>query len=115
MKIRRTKWHRWMIFHPLLHLLLRTWTHREVDCIWTRFELVRPHPAWGTDGTTPYIKINAVHSNGPNVTADANFGCSVAMIGDLDNNGWDDIAVGASGENWLHEEGVYERTGSVYM
>ena len=38
------------------------------------------------------------------------------MIGDLDSNGWEDIAVGASGESWQREDGeVFDRTGSVYM
>ena len=100
--------------HLLFYLLLYTWI--EVHCIWTRFALVRPYPAWGSTGTTPYIKINTLHGSGPNVTAGANFGCSVAMIGDLDSNGWEDIAVGASGESWQREDGeVFDRTGSVYM
>lgn len=105
----------WSWTHLLLCLLLCTWI--EVHCVWTRFALVRPYPAWGSTGTnTPYIKINTLHGNGPNVTAGANFGCSVVMIGDLDNNGWEDIAVGASGENWQREDGeVFDRTGSVYM
>ena len=66
--------------------------------IFTDFDLVRPREAWGSDGTTPYIKIDARTNNGPNCSESAMFGSSVAVVGDIDGNGIDDIVVGAIGE-----------------
>ena len=45
------------------------------------------------------IEINGTTANGPNLANFANFGSSVANIGDLNNDGVTDIAVGAAGDN----------------
>jgi hypothetical protein len=94
--------------------------HNTVWGVWTGFDLVRPREgAWGSDGTTPYIKINANNNNGPNVSAFSSFGYSMAVIGDLDNNGVDDIAVGAIKEDIVSRnatgETVIPNAGGVYI
>ena len=86
-----------------------------VESVWTRFNLVRPFHAFGSDGVTPYVKINQFHSNGPNLTVNSKFGSSIAVIGDLDNNGYDDLAVGASDENSYNGADIFIATGSVYI
>lgn len=85
-------------------------------CIFTDFDLVRPwRGAWGSDGITPYIKIDGQTNNGPNCSAAAAFGYSVAVIGDLDGNGVDDIVVGAIGENAVDNGDVLIGVGGVYV
>lgn len=89
--------------------------YNSVESVWTRFNLVRPFPSFGSDGVTPYVKINQFHSNGPNLTTNSKFGSSIAVIGDLDNNGYDDLAVGASDENSYNGTETFIATGSVYI
>lgn len=84
-----------------------------VQAVWTGFDLVKPRKgAWGSNGTTSFyrierpIPVNKTSDNG----AGAKFGQSICNLGDLDNNGYDDIAVGASGEkvqNKTNAGGVY--------
>ena len=45
------------------------------------------------------IEINSNTTNGPDLSNGDNFGSSIANIGDLNNDGITDIAVGASGDN----------------
>lgn len=72
--------------------------------------------AWGSSGTIPFTKISSLSGNGPNISSGANFGCSVANIGDLNEDGIDDIAVGAQGEGWNGVNGVYEpASGAIYI
>ena len=89
--------------------------HSHVESVWTDFNLIRPYPAWGSDRTTPYVKINQFNNNGPNLTANSKFGSSITVIGDLDNNGYDDLAVGASDESWNNGIDTFASTGSVYI
>ena len=53
-----------------------------------------------TDGSIyRTLKINNSTANGPVLTKDDDFGYSVANIGDLNNDGVDDLAVGAPGDD----------------
>ncbi len=65
--------------------------------VWTTFDLVRPFKAQGSNATTPFHRI-VRPSDAPGDGKGAKFGWSVANIGDIDGNGFDDIAVGAIGE-----------------
>lgn len=75
--------------------------------------------AWGSDGIIPYIKIDALTNNGPNVSAFSSFGYSMAVVGDLDKNGVDDIAVGAIGEDIVTHNAtgtsIVARGGGIYI
>jgi hypothetical protein len=62
---------------------------------------------YGEVGHTPFAKISPTSGNGPPVTSSAFFGSSVANLGDLDGDGNEDLAVGASGED--------AATGGVYI
>lgn len=74
----------------LLLLVLITLILIPTLAIWTKFDLL---------GTTSVIKINRAESNGPaNLMNRSQFGSSVADIGDLDQDGTNDIVVGAKGE-----------------
>jgi len=64
-----------------------------------------------TDGTVDStVEINSSTENGPTLNNDDRFGGSVASIGDLDNNGVNDIMVGA----FLDDEGGSNR-GAVHI
>ena len=53
-----------------------------------------------TDGSVDStVEINSSTTNGPTLTRDDQFGMSIANIGDLDGDGVNDLAVGASGDN----------------
>jgi hypothetical protein len=100
----------------LILLVCGTWLC--VGGIYTDFDLVRPFAgAWGSTGTTAFIKINALNNNGPNVTSFSRFGYSVAVIGDMDGNGVDDLAVGAIGEDVFNHtsSALIANAGSVYI
>ena len=89
---------------------------RLVTSVWTDFDLVRPfYGAWGSEGIIPYIKIDSRNNNGPNVTENANFGFSMAVVGDLDGNGVDDLAVGATGESVFRDGSKMINAGGVYI
>ena len=98
-----------------------------VDAIWTEFDLVRPtNGSWGSDGTVSWRKISGLVGNGPpQVGNNSRFGWSMTNIGDLDQDGVDDLVVGAPGEasdytlpnQWNNGTiiDVQQRTGSVYI
>lgn len=89
-----------------------------VQCIgvWEQFDLVRPFsPAWGSDWQLPYVKISGRNNSGPIVPTEAQFGISIANIGDLDNNGYDDFVVGAAGETSLINNEMLPQTGAIYI
>ena len=53
-----------------------------------------------TDGSVDSIvEINSSTTNGPSLAASDNFGTSIANIGDLNNDGVNDLAVGALGDD----------------
>lgn len=83
--------------------------------IWTEFDLVRPFRAWGSNETTPYVKISRLSMNGPNITAGSYFGTSVANIGDLNQDGIDDLAVGAIGEDIKYDNLTQPNAGAIYI
>ena len=97
------------------------------DAIWTGFDLVRPtNDSWGSDGMVSWRKISGLVGNGPpEVGNNSRFGWSMANIGDLDEDGVDDLVVGAPGEDsdysYFNEwnngtiPDVELRTGSVYI
>eukprot|EP01031_Cornospumella_fuschlensis_P036046 gene36046-43714_t len=68
--------------------------------IWNRFDLVRNRTgAWGSNSTVSFVKITQANTI-PSLPPGANFGWSVAKVGDIDGNGFDDIAVGAPNEGF---------------
>lgn len=107
----------------LVILLFITLNH--IDCVWNRFDLVR----WKLNGfgytrNIPYTKIlysRVLTSCGSNQSivlknaVGSNFGISVANIGDLDENGVDDIAVGASLNSCIENSKVVDACGSIFI
>jgi hypothetical protein len=65
----------------------------QLNAFWSGFDVLNTQ--------TSVIKINGLISNGPRLQDYAQFGSSVANIGDLDGDGVDDIVVGARGEGLL--------------
>ena len=85
----------------------------QTKSIWKRFDLVRPWGGTGSTGTTPYTKIGKNLGGGPKeLEPDSKFGFSVCNIGDLNNDGIDDIAVGAIGESNLIPMQFYDTNSS---
>ena len=59
-----------------------------------------PSDAYAADGdVTSTVEINDYTANGPELSDSDNFGSSVANIGDLNGDGVEDIAVGATGDD----------------
>ena len=85
----------------------------ETNSIWKRFDLVRPWGGTGSTGNQPYTKIGKGIGGGPEeLKQDSKFGYSVCNIGDLNNDGIDDIAVGAIGESNLMALKFYDTNSS---
>lgn len=84
--------------------------------VWDEFDLVRPRDnAWGSDLKTPYVKINGINGSGPVIEPNGLFGASVADIGDLNGDGWGDLAVGAPGELGLINGTLLPQAGGLYI
>lgn len=90
--------------------------------VWARFNFVRKRKGWGSDGATPFQRITSGSFPGLNIPSNALFGNAVINLGDIDGNGYDDIAVGAPGESVWHdgngtEDSIQERVqaGGVYI
>jgi hypothetical protein len=70
----------------------------QLNAFWSGFDVLNTQ--------TSVIKINGLSSNAPSLQDYAQFGSSVANIGDLDGDGVDDIVVGARGEGLLSSVNV---------
>jgi hypothetical protein len=82
-----------------------------IHSVWTYYDY---QPL--TSSTRPYQVINATSGNGPQVENRALFGWSVANIGDLNGDGFQDLAVGAIGDSCINGNGtVAIRCGAVYI
>jgi hypothetical protein len=82
----------------------------QTSSIWTDFDLLYK------SSDSKFIKINTFNRGGPDLKPYAQFGCSVANIGDLDNNGYDDLVVGAKGESsFIAGRGLQGQAGAVYV
>lgn len=82
---------------------------------WTKFDLVRTRlGAWNSNGNVPFIKFNSFRS-GLNINGQAEFGSSVANIGDLNKDGIDDIVVGAAGEGLISNTTSIISSGGLYI
>lgn len=78
-----------------------------VSSVWTQYDYLP------TDG---YKIINSISGNGPNLPFKAEFGHSVANIGDLNQDGVEDLAVGAIGETCIGNTNVTAvRCGAIYI
>mmetsp|Transcript_28519 Transcript_28519/g.47919 ORF Transcript_28519/g.47919 Transcript_28519/m.47919 type:complete len:583 (+) Transcript_28519:164-1912(+) len=85
-------------------------------CVWTKFDMIRPwRGAWGSNEFIPWIKIDSNSINAPPLEKGANFGYSVAVVGDLNQDGYDEIAVGAIGESVDYGNGTVIGSGGVYI
>lgn len=86
-----------------------------VSAIWIGFDLVRPWLAWGSKGTTPFLKITGDKLIGKKENS-SQFGYSVANIGDVDGDGIADLAVGAIGESCIQNKTyTVVASGAVYI
>ncbi|RYH13240.1 hypothetical protein EON65_36140 [archaeon] len=97
-------------------LIIFTLLYR-AEAIWNRFDLVRNRTgAWGSNSTISFVKITQANTI-PNLPPGANFGWSVVSIGDIDNNGVDDIAVGAPNEGFQNTSSGADviGAGAVYI
>ena len=101
----------------ILLIIYLQYFHVLIDGVWTNFDLVRPwKDAWGSKGITPYIKITGIGS----ITSSVNssyFGSSISVIGDLNNDGIDDLVVGAIGEGTFNKKTNFTtyNSGSIYI
>jgi hypothetical protein len=79
------------------------------SALWSGFDVLNTQ--------TSVIKINSLISNGPKLQNYAQFGSSVANIGDLDGDGVDDLVVGAQGEGLLSSVNVTASPsqGAIYV
>ena len=85
----------------------------QVNSIWTKFDLVRTRVSWGSASNIPFKKISSkLNGNSQNTSQ---FGYSVANIGDLDNDGVDDVVVGAIGESAIVNGVIQNNAGSIYV
>lgn len=98
-------------------VLVLLYSSNNILAVWEKFDLVRPFKGHGSEGTTPYLKIDQLTENGPNLTDSSNFGFSVANAGDIDGNGVDDIVVGAIGEDVDYNDGsdLQRNAGGIYI
>jgi hypothetical protein len=80
---------------------------------WTRFQVLR----YFQNSRDAFIKVSPDLRNGPKVPPHAQFGCSVASLGDLDGNGMPDLLVGASGESYYsaYNDTISFGAGAVYI
>lgn len=82
--------------------------------VWDNFNLIKADPFKGKS----FVKLTLKGENGSNVLrTGANFGFSLAKLGDLDGNGVIDLLVGAYGESYLSEsnETISVQAGAVYV
>jgi hypothetical protein len=88
------------------------WTTSNAAPIWSRFMITRS----GVDDKS-YIKISPDSNNGPPLSPGAQFGYSMTAIGDIDGNGFIDLAVGAYGESYYSRfnDSKSVAAGAVYI
>jgi hypothetical protein len=94
-----------------------------INAVWTGFDLVRNRTgAWGSNETTSFVKITGSCcidklTNISSIGDGSLFGYAVANIGDLNNDGYDDIAVGAPGEDidYGDENSLQQAAGAIYI
>eukprot|EP01040_Poterioochromonas_malhamensis_P021721 gene21721-26269_t len=87
----------------------------EIVGVWNTFSFIRNFPAPGSNFTTPLVKITANTANGPNITVGSYFGYSVANLNDINEDGHDDVAVGAIAEDVNYGNGTQPNAGTVYV
>lgn len=81
----------------------------KLSAFWEGFDVL--------DSQTSVIKISSLSNNGPKLREYAQFGSSVANIGDLNGDGVDDLVVGAQGEGSLgsSNETASPSQGAIYI
>jgi hypothetical protein len=84
-----------------------------IEPTWTQFQLTR----YFHSSRDAFIKISPDLRNGPKVPPQAQFGCSMASLGDLDGNGMPDLLVGAFGESYYsaYNSTLSYGAGAVYI
>ena len=82
--------------------------------VWNRFRLTRPEQF---GGEYSYIKINPKTGNGPPLEKNSWFGYACTRLGDLNEDGIEDLAVGAYGESYysVYNNTVSRAAGAVYI